>query len=65
MQDPPAAAIAGMLVVARMALDELRSHRRDLPEHLAPIIDDALRVIDPIRLPDAAYVTASRLLQRP
>jgi hypothetical protein len=53
---------AGHLVVARMALDTLRSHRADLPEHLALVVDDAWRVVGKVELSDAAYVDAFHLL---
>jgi hypothetical protein len=53
---------AGHLVVARMALDQLRSHRAELPDHLALVVDDAWRVVGEVELPDAAYVEAFALL---
>ena len=59
---PPAAALAGMVVVSRMALDELRSHRAEMPAYLTAIVNDALRVLDPVDLPDSAYATAALLL---
>ena len=62
---PPAPAMAGMCVVARMALGEMRSHRGELPAHLQMIVDDAYRVIAPIEFPDSAYETAALLLRRP
>jgi hypothetical protein len=55
-------ATAGHLVVARMALDQLRSHRAELPEHLALVVADAWRVVGPVELDDAAYVEAFALL---
>jgi hypothetical protein len=61
---PPSATLAGMVVVQRMALQELRSHRAELPSHLGAVVDDALRVVDPIDFPDSAYETAFHLLRR-
>jgi hypothetical protein len=61
-QNLPADALAGCLVVSRMALGEMRSHRDELPEHLAAVLDDAWRVIGPLELPDSAYATAALLL---
>jgi hypothetical protein len=61
---PPAPAMAGCVVVARMAFGELRSHRNELPEHLALIVDDAYRVLEPVALPLSAYQTAAHLLMR-
>ena len=61
-REPPASAMAGTLVVARMALQELRSHRSEVPEHLAAVVDDAWRVVGPLELPDSAYATAALLL---
>lgn len=63
-QYPPSAALAGMVVVERMALHTLRSHRAELPAHLSAVVDDALRVVDPVELPDSAYRTAAALLRR-
>jgi hypothetical protein len=63
-REPPASAMAGTLVVARMALQELRSHRSEVPAHLAAIVDDAWRVVGPLELPDGAYMTAAHLLNR-
>jgi hypothetical protein len=62
---PPGPAMAGMCVVARMALDELRSHRADVPDHLAAVVDDAWRVVGPVEFPDSAYATAALLLHQP
>ena len=62
---PPAPAMAGMCVVARMALDELRSHRTEVPNHLAAVVDDAWRVVGPVEFPDSAYATAALLLRQP
>jgi hypothetical protein len=62
---PPAPAMAGMCVVARMALDELRSHRTEVPDHLAAVVDDAWRVVGSVEFPDSAYATAALLLRQP
>jgi hypothetical protein len=62
---PPAPAMAGMCVVARMALDKLRSHRADVPDYLAAVVDDAWRVVGPVEFPDSAYTTAALLLRQP
>jgi hypothetical protein len=62
---PPAPAMAGMCVVARMVLDELRSHRAEVPDHLAAVVDDAWRVVGPVEFPDSAYATAALLLHQP
>jgi hypothetical protein len=55
-------AMAGCIAISRMALGELRSHRAELPEHLALIVDEAYRVLEPVALPVAAYETAAKLL---
>jgi hypothetical protein len=62
---PPAPAMAGMCVVARLALDELRSHRTEVPDHLAAVVDDAWRVVGPVEFPESAYATAALLLHQP
>jgi hypothetical protein len=48
-----------------MALDELRSHRREVPDHLAAVIDKAWSVVGPVEFPDSAYATAALLLHQP
>jgi hypothetical protein len=55
---PPAPAMAGMCVVARMALDQL-------PDHLAAVVDEAWKVVGPVEFPDSAYATAALLLRQP
>jgi hypothetical protein len=55
-------AMAGCVAISRMALGELRSHRSELPEHLALIVDEAYRVLEPMALPVAAYEAAAKLL---
>jgi hypothetical protein len=57
--------MAGYVVIGRMALDTLRSHRAELPEHLALVVDDAWRVVGELHLSDDAYRVAFRLLLRP
>jgi hypothetical protein len=62
---PPAPAMAAMCVVARMALDKLRSHRTEMPDHLAAVVDEAWKVVGPVEFPDSAYETAALLLHPP
>jgi hypothetical protein len=54
--------MAGTLVIARMALDEIRSHRAEVPDYIADVVDDAWRIVGPLPLPDSAYITAAKLL---
>lgn len=59
---PPSQALAACVVVARMAFGELRSHRADLPDYLAEVVDEAYAVLEPVALPLSAYQTAAALL---
>ena len=53
----------GAMLIGRMSLSELQSHRDELPDHLAMIVDEAMRVLAPIALPVLAYEAASELLK--